>query len=318
MSTPQCPKPGRFRVRQESFNLNLNLDAGELRKFLGKPSSIHVVKVGEHPFRCFEGRQKHHILGTIGGEFGEFLVALAEYEFALNYQLDMELIQKLLHGWIDHAGRGEAPFYLHSDEAAIEHIRGELRGPGGSAVTTPILDLSDPPAQYRSSILENIGDPKNQGCVFIKAVLHEPHRFGIRLQMAKDLLTAYFHLLWNKNAFSADGVMMKHKLMFEVLEGHPGKEMAWLNMRSNTHCTLHHFAPSIEPTHKHSLKSAFINHAAGAQVLRQKMAKYFTILRPELSEHHMERIINKRAMKVMEIMAESVGGAVPFYTVTVE
>jgi hypothetical protein len=63
---------------------------------------------------CVDGRDEHGVIGTPGGNAGEFLLALTSIERATGKHFPVECMEEVLRGYLDTFGH----FYVHSDTDA--------------------------------------------------------------------------------------------------------------------------------------------------------------------------------------------------------
>jgi len=321
---PKCMQPpSKIRVRQEAFNRKLGLSVEVLHALLGRPQDVTYAKVDDTSFACIDGRETDPVLATPGGDFGEFLLALAEYETMTKRSFSQIEVQKILTAWLDWAPRGPRPLYFHTDEAAIRHLQHNLHynGQKGKVVG---LDLESPKAEYQTELLKDLPAPQNQGCYYLKAILDNPARFYMRKELLPALIQSYYKILWDKVTLSSDGTKLYQKLNFVVHQGEPA-EKAWVNFRTSTACEHHHRAPLFRPFPLTAqrpgtgpLAPVFVNHPQAVSVVRTRLAKFFGLFNPVLSEREFLNKLNHRGNTYMEITAEMLGSQVPYYTVSVE
>jgi len=309
----QCFPPSRMRVRQEAINNMRGLTKEEIHALIGKPSEVELVDIRDSSFSGIDGRDHVHSLGTPGGDFGEFLMALNEYEKATGKGLLQEETTALLHSWLNFENRNDEPMYLLSDEAAIYHLQQHLHTNGATGLVVG-LDIENPKPELRKEILNDLAKSANHGCYFVKAVLDNPEAYYLRPELAHDLLKAYFETLWDKEAKANDGTPLYKKLNFVVVEGEP-EEKAWINLRGNSHCESEFIAPVIAPKGD---SKVYINHPHAAEVARAKLAHFFARHSADIGFTELFNHINHRGSKNMQILAETLASSLPYYTITIE
>jgi len=249
---------------------------------------------------------------------------LAEYEHMTKRSFSQAEVQKMLVAWLDWVPRGTRPLYFHTDEAAILHLQSNLHfnGQKGKVVG---LDLETPKPEYEEELLKDLPSSKNQGCYYLKSILDNPSRFYMRKELLPALIQSYFKILWDKKTISSDGTLLHQKLNFVILQGEPA-EKAWVNFRTSPSCEHEHHAPIFrpfpltaqKPSANGPLAPVFVNHPSAVQVMRKRLAKFFSLFNPALSEKEFIEKLNHRGNTYMEIAAEVVGSEVPYYTVTME
>jgi hypothetical protein len=315
--------PSKMRIRQESFNRRMGMSAEQLRRVLGRPQEATYVKVDDVSFGCTDPRETEPILGTPGGDFGEFLLALAEYEHLTKRSFSQTEVQKILAAWLDWVPRGQRPMYFHTDETATLHLQANLHfnGVKGKVVA---LDLETPKEEYIEELLKDLPNSKNQGCYYLKSILDDPKRFYMRKELLPALIQSFFKILWDKKTLSSDGKPLYKKLRFETLIGEPNPK-AWINFRATHACEHQHMAPIFRPfpltTEKAGVGAAsavMVNHPSAVQVMRRRLAKFFSLFNPMLSEREFLQKLDHRGSTYMEVAAEVLGSEVPYYTVALE
>jgi hypothetical protein len=310
-----------MRIRQEAFNRKMGLSAEQLRSVLGRPQEATYVKVDDVHFGCTDSRETEPILGTPGGDFGEFLLGLAEYEHMTRRSFSQTEVQKMLAAWLDWAPRGSQPLYFHTDEAATLHLQANLHfnGVKGKVVA---LDLDAPKDEYIDELLKDLPNSKNQGCYYVKAILDDPKRFYMRPALLPALIQSFFKILWDKKTLASDGKALYQKLRFETHVGEHSPK-AWINFRVTHACEHQHMAPVFRPfplTTKRvgPVSAVLVNHPAAVQVLRKKLAKFFSLFNPMLSEKEFMQKLAHRGATYLEVAAEVLGSEAPYYTVSLE
>jgi hypothetical protein len=215
----ECPQtPSKLRVRQETYNANLGLSPEILREVLGQPQDFTLLDIESSSFHCIEGRGTDLELGTPGGDFGEFLSALAEYEHVTQRTLSLDDVSQLLSAWLDWGPRGDLPFYYHTDDTSLKHLQAHLHlnGETGKVVG---LDVEEPKDELKDQLLKDLTASKNQGCYYIKALLDNPQKFYLRAELTPLLIQALYKIIWNKDTQGSDGVALYTKVNLDILEG---------------------------------------------------------------------------------------------------
>eukprot|EP00741_Cyanophora_paradoxa_P006705 tig00001033_g6486.t1 len=154
------------------------------------------VPVDGHTWSCIDGRSQKAVLGTPGGSFSEFLLALAGHLRAGLVLPDEDTMQALLDAY---AAQYATPFYrqvyMHSDAAAVKALAAKL---GVSS-----LDLAAPPAALRARVLAHVADPAYIGCEHLRLTLQKPEVYGIDAKTAQWAVRAFFRALWADTARGA-------------------------------------------------------------------------------------------------------------------
>jgi len=313
----KCLPPRLMRVRQEAFNQMRGLSKIALKEVLGKPEHLRTFMwdAASSSLSCVEGRDPSHLLGTPGGDWAEFMHALSEFEVVTKQRLTQDLVTSYFRRWLDYAPRGPAMFYYHTDSAAVLRVQQKLHV-DGSADKVVGLELDAPEARWRETISLLLKQSRYHGCTYIKAILDEPERFYVRKELPGYVVVAYFHTLWDKTKLAQDGTPYYQKLNFVTLDGMAGEEKAWINIRASHNCEKAHRAPAFKP--HNSLAPVFVHHPQAVDVHRETYARFFAAHADGVSAKDLLARFRHRGAQTLQVAAEVMGSAVPFYTVTVE
>jgi rhodanese-related sulfurtransferase len=181
------------------------LSAEEILAHVGEPGAVRWVKLAAfllHGKRsCVDGRDDKGVIGTPGGDAGEFLLALSAAEVVRNAPLTDEQVEGLLLDHLDTFGR----FYLHSDTDAMNTLI--LDGLRRDERITPFLEgvfhaeewrefHKNPPEAVREALLEHLVLPQNMGCGHMRLALIDP-AYGVREGLSRALLRAFHRARWS-------------------------------------------------------------------------------------------------------------------------
>jgi hypothetical protein len=115
------------------------MSASNVREFLGVPSQLNYVSVDETLLNDIDGRTTAPIIGTPGGDAGEFVAALQVYSDLLGVSLDEKDVHELLLGYLN--AIKPRRFYMHSSADAVDSLQVELNVEGIDLLTP----RADPP-----------------------------------------------------------------------------------------------------------------------------------------------------------------------------
>lgn len=149
---------------------------------------------------CIDGRDDHGVIGTPGGDAGEFVLALAAAEQLSGVELDDARVAKLLLAWVDTFGR----FYLHTDTSATNRFIMALRA---DPEVVPHLGsvyeahewrtfMRRPPAAARELILQHLLPAEHVGCGHLRLSLQHAEAYGVRPGLIEAFLRAFFRARW--------------------------------------------------------------------------------------------------------------------------
>lgn len=150
---------------------------------------------------CVDGREDRAIIGTPGGDAGEFLLGLAAAEKIANAPLDLGHVPALTRAFADTFGG----IYLHTDNNALNRLvrsfRSDPRLEGPVEGLSTIDDwegfLRRPPRDLRRALLDHLIQPDHVGCGHIKLALTQPDTYGIRPGLITAFFEAFYEGLWN-------------------------------------------------------------------------------------------------------------------------
>jgi hypothetical protein len=209
---------------------------------------------------CIDGRDERGVIGTPGGDAGQFLLALAAIEATLGRPLDPGVIATLLERRIDALGG----FYLHTDHQALSAAAASMRDDARLAAALAEFDdprewrqfLRRPPLLHREAVLEHLCRPAAIGCGHLRLMYQHAADYRVRPGLVLDFLAAFFHARW-EGAFRAE---------YEVLHGRH-HERAVLNTRIAGELQPFSLIPLVSPSC--SGCQMFVNHPRVSRYLLQ-------------------------------------------------
>lgn len=173
-----------------------DVTAEEIEAHVGDPLSVRWVKLPALLVRglisCVDGRDDSGVIGSPGGDAGEFLVGLRALETLLGRELGEADVATLLARRNDAFGR----FYMHTDAAAasatVESLRADRRF---DELMRGALDADDwrafersVPVDLRGALLEHALEPKHIGCGHLRLALTQPRAYGTREGLVRSVL----------------------------------------------------------------------------------------------------------------------------------
>lgn len=175
-----------------------------LERHVGRPGAVRWMRLSAFLLRgrrsCVDGRDDHGVIGTPGGDAGEFALALASYEQAAQRALTRAQVQWLLQEYVDTFGR----FYMHSDTPTgakfVAAVRADpVLGPAVHGLTSPLdwrTFMRAPPAHLQPRLLELEVTADALGCGHLKLMMTAPERYGVRPGLVADVVHAMWTLRW--------------------------------------------------------------------------------------------------------------------------
>lgn len=227
----------------------------------------------DRPESCVDGRDEHAVVGTPGGDAGEFLLALAALEGVRGEPLEDAEIERLFDAYLDAFGG----FYLHTDEHALHHAKAEMaKVPELARYAKRIRhDLPAPPRAIRDAVLDHLVRPDNVGCGHLRLMLKHPDDYLVRRSLVQTVLRGYFERLF-------DG---QPGLEFVVLEGGHA-EAAVVTVLVDRDVESYSSIPTIVP--RHAGTQVFVYHPQVAAYLRHQEARFLLDVHDWLVGHDVD------------------------------
>lgn len=176
----------------------------DIERHVGDALSIRWMKlaaliVSGH-LSCVDGRDESGVIGTPGGDAGEFLLAASALEQVTGRRLDDHAVRTLMLRWVDAFGR----FYLHSDVSAankiIQALRADRRLDEALAHVHEALEWRrfwrNPPEHLRDVLLEHSVNPAHIGCGHLRLSMIHPEAYRVRRELIESFYRAFWSLRW--------------------------------------------------------------------------------------------------------------------------
>jgi rhodanese-related sulfurtransferase len=176
----------------------------DIVEHVGDPCSLRWIKLASMlvtgRLSCVDGRDDSGIIGTPGGDAGEFVLALAALERVAGVALDDATVHALMLRRIDAFGR----FYLHTDvnasNTSIRAMRADRRLDEALAHVFHPLEwrrfLRSPPEALRDVVLEHIVVPAHMGCGHLRLSLLHADAYGVRPGLVRSMYRNFLSLRW--------------------------------------------------------------------------------------------------------------------------
>ena len=178
------------------------ITASEINKHLSDPDNIHWVLMDQlmddTPEQCVDGRSSTGIIGTPGGNMGEFILALHAAELVTNKTTTNTQVSHIFKNYLLRFNA----FYMHTDTHALDHLKEELNKnnlfKNIPTKTTKDIEklIRKPNPSIQSTLLEYLINPANIGCGHIKLMLSHPDEYSVRPKLIRSAIKAYFQALW--------------------------------------------------------------------------------------------------------------------------
>lgn len=290
----------------------------EIRAHIGDTMQVGWVKAASLVMSgsqsCVDGRDGHQIIGTPGGDAGEFLLTMATLEQLEGRHLSSRMLRERFDAYQGAFGQ----MYMHTDDAALERLGERLReDPRFLAVSDPLVGASavlafvhHPPHELEEALLEHLVVAETIGCGHFKLMTLHPAEYGLRETLVADFLGIYFRRLWQGAP----------ALQYVSLRGEHA-EGAVLNVVLDAEVHAYTEVPTIAPLH--GGREVFVQHPEVNHWVRQQHATFLLEREPWLTEHG---VTDEAFLEALEVMARKqleatlhyLADGLPIYTVHFE
>lgn len=144
---------------------------------------------------CVDGRDHDAVLGTPGGDAGEYLLFLAGIERLTGKPVPDADLPQLFDRFMLHFGS----FYMHTDRHAVETLAKALAEDPVFADVGPtrVEKLIRDPGDRAEALLPHMLVPAHVGCGHLKLILLHPEQYGVRPGLTVAFLSTVFRKLWS-------------------------------------------------------------------------------------------------------------------------
>lgn len=277
LAAPPAPPTPAPTAALDTTGRRLALTRAEVEAHIGDPRMVRWIRygfvLGMGRCSCVDGRDERGVVGTPGGDAGEFLLLLAAIEQASGRTIADERVRDVLLSRIDAFG----DLYLHTDATALEALMETARqdavlGAAAAKVTDlPGLQqfIRRPPEKHRQALLALLTLPDHIGCGHIRLMLQHPEEYGVRRGLVLAFLRAAWELLW---AGAPE--------IYVTALGGGHEEAAVVNVRLEEEILLHSRIPLVSPFC--GGRQMFVNHPQVATALREAVLDFLTREHPEI------------------------------------
>lgn len=292
------------------------LSLEDVRAHIGDPRNVRWIKataiVGRGRLSCVDGRDDRGIIGTPGGDAGEFLLMLAALEAFNDVELDAAAVYAALVDRFDAFG----DFYVHTDTQALAalgacldadpRLYGMVEGPEDAADLRALLVR--PPEDCRELLMEHLLNPAHVGCGHIRLMLEHSEAYGTRRELVESFLRAIFCSLWA-------GAPELH--VATLPGGH--EEGAVVNVRVAEEVWSMSWVPLVWPSFGGT--QVFVNHPQVAQLQRDAAVDFLARVRGDVSVNSersraFHSLLAELATRQMNLTLGHLAKGLPVYDLT--
>lgn len=174
-----------------------------------------LIKTGEsregmtgQVFSDFDGRQTGQVVGTPGGNFGEFLLGIAALEEILEFTLAADQIQTILHAYLVNEFKGPLLAYPNVTTAAMEEF---LRVLNNAEITADTLHMLKDESAVQ--LLHFLTNPSNiVPRTTLALLMTDPQQMGIRAGLYEAVVQAFHKEMFVKIADEALSAEIRGKV----------------------------------------------------------------------------------------------------------
>ncbi|CAN5120728.1 hypothetical protein BH09MYX1_BH09MYX1_66690 [soil metagenome] len=290
----------------------------DVARHVGDPLSVRWIKLAallvSGRLSCVDGRDDSGIVGTPGGDAGEFLLALAALERTSGVRVDDKTLRTLLLRRLYAFGN----FYLHSDINASNALIGKLRA--DARFDEPLSRVSEalewrhfmnaPPLAIRSALLEHMVEPDHIGCGHLRLSIQRAADYGVRRELVEGFLRTFFALRW-------EGVDENEVTILPG--GHA--EGAVVNVMLEDEPEAFSRIPLVSPMAQGS--QMFINHPQVSRYLRKQLVRFLAVQRDIVklgsgAEPELTRAVEEIGATQLGVTLSALAGGLPAFEATFE
>jgi rhodanese-related sulfurtransferase len=292
-----------------------HVEVSDVERHVGDALSVKWIKLPALLVRglvsCVDGRDDSGVIGSPGGDAGEFLVGLRAVERITRRDFSDAEVATLLARRLDAFGR----FYMHTDinaaNAVIKEFRADHRFDEALASVSDALEWRQfwlaPPRELRGAVLEQALAPKGVGCGHLRLSLTRAGDYETREPLVRAVLSAFHTSRWEGSP----------EIEFVPLAG-GHSERAVLNVRTAGRLQAFSRIPLVSPAVGRA--QVFVNHPRVMAYLRRQLASFLAMQTDIVSEGidndelhvEMERLAAVQLGKTLGELARGL----PIYDVT--
>lgn len=279
------------------------ITASQIKNHFQNPQNLSWVPIksllSSTAEQCVDGRSRTDIIGTPGGNMGEFILMLAAAEKVTGSKICSKEIYPLFEKYLKLFGK----FYMHTDTHALNHLAQELKLKNITKL------IRRPSRKIQPSLIEYLLEPQNIGCGHLKLMLLNPHEYQIAPALIKTCIRAFYHKLWS------DG----KQLEFVVLDKDHQEGAIVTVLVNSKNITGKTLIPTVASMGKDC--QMFISHPQAEGFMRQKIAS--TIAKQKLiygintrNQKRFLNTINQMGKNLTRLTLSHLALGLPHYTVT--
>lgn len=289
------------------------LDVEAIERHVGDPQSVRFLKLAALTLHgrvsCVDGRDDSGVVGTLGGDAGEFLLLLAAIERVAGKIFTAAEVKALFARRLDALGR----FYIHTDIGSanklIQSMRSDPRLDDVLASINETVEwrafMTSPPAKVRDIVLEHLARPEHLGCGHVRLMWTHPETYGIRPELVTTFVRTFMQARWD-GAVDAEFVPL------------PGGHAERAVLRVFIEGELHPFTPIPLVSPSYRGLQMFVCHPQVVSYLRRQLvafAQQYPALVPRVSADALIDEIERLAEAQMAASLGALANGLPIFDV---
>eukprot|EP00301_Raphidiophrys_heterophryoidea_P008922 c13219_g1_i1.p1 GENE.c13219_g1_i1~~c13219_g1_i1.p1 ORF type:complete len:369 (-),score=106.35 c13219_g1_i1:77-1183(-) len=269
----------------------------DLQASFSDVATLEWAHIAQSSFASLDGRNDEKVLGTPGGDMGEFIQALNAYTKVSNQILSQEEVSAVFERYLKTMSRTK--FFYETDERSYLNI--------AVAAGCRNLHVAEMGGlrHKRDAYLSVIDTPDYIGDRFIRFLARNSTDLGLVPQYVKSALAAYHKVLWTNPSEKAS------KLCYLQVKG-PNTVGALVNIITPTYCVDQGLAPMASQQLACNAP-VFINHPDAVKIFRRELVSVLT--NGTVDPRDVLAAYNSLAQENLEKFWASVGDGLPIYNV---
>jgi len=181
------------RQPNQTLSANAGLTANGVRQHIAE--NVGWADPQRQWWSCVDGRSPSPGLTTPAGDSGEFVLGLAVYEQRLleltssEYALTRATVKQLFQLFMQEIPYSR-PFYMHTDQHAVDRLRDALQDPNFDPANTP-------PVQNQNQLFQMLIQPQFIGCGHMRLLIQHPDLYNVRANITQWFIQVFFDFMWN-------------------------------------------------------------------------------------------------------------------------
>lgn len=276
------------------------MDADAIRAAFEQVATLEWAHIAQASFSSLDGRNDEKVLGTPGGDMGEFIQALSVFGKLRQKQLTKEEVQHLFEKYLKTMTRSK--FTYETDEKAYIRL----------AVATGCRNLRvaemGAMKHKREAFLEQVAFPDHIGDPFIKFLAKNATELDLDSEYIHSALAAYHNVLWTNPS------KLSKKLCYLETKGPSQQEAAVVFIKTEPYCVDQGLAPMVSQQLA-CAAPVYVSHSEAVRVFRRELVSIITEGSNDVKPSDVMAALNQFAEANLSKFLAEVAPHLPVYTV---